>query len=176
MHLKSHRNVMSEPVDWLWTGRIALGNYRAIVDGDRDPEKACLTLDVCVRLCDRVCSLFLDLTCFSAAAYPQVPYRPPRRGWPPRPPPQARQPSSGQIPPRIPEQISRRSAARIKDRAQWQRRANDRHYFPRIKSTTQHPRTCGPGPRQWDRMSALSQLASSSAPASVGILSNARSL
>ena len=30
-------------------------------------------------------------------------------------------------------------------------------------STTQHPRTCGPGPRQWPRMSALSHPASCSA-------------
>ena len=32
-------------------------------------------------------------------------------------------------------------------------RPPDRYPFPSTKSTTQHPRTCGPGPRQWARMS-----------------------
>ncbi len=35
-----------------------------------------------------------------------------------------------------------------------------RHSLPSTRSTAQHPRTCGPGPRQWSRMSALSHPAS----------------
>jgi hypothetical protein len=34
------------------------------------------------------------------------------------------------------------------------------HAFPSTKSITQHPRTCGPSPRQWERMSSLSHPAS----------------
>ncbi|HKB35596.1 MAG TPA: biotin/lipoyl-binding protein [Gemmataceae bacterium] len=38
-----------------------------------------------------------------------------------------------------------------------------RHLLPSSRSTTQQPRTCGPPSRQWSRMSALSQPASSRA-------------
>lgn len=31
----------------------------------------------------------------------------------------------------------------------------DRYSLPSTRSTTQHPRTCGPLPRQWVRMSSL---------------------
>src|SRR5215813_2326338 len=39
------------------------------------------------------------------------------------------------------------------------------HSFPSTRSMTQHPLTCGPGPRRCDRMSALSQPLSSKASA-----------
>src|SRR5262249_55674005 len=41
------------------------------------------------------------------------------------------------------------------------------HPLPKTRSTTQQPRTCGPGPRQWLRMSSLSQPASCSASATL---------
>src|SRR5262245_61264988 len=47
--------------------------------------------------------------------------------------------------------------------------------LPSSKSTTQHPRTCGSGPRRWIRMSALSQPASSRASLRMGSRSKARS-
>ena len=37
--------------------------------------------------------------------------------------------------------------------------------LPSTKSTTQHPRTCGPGPRQWPKISSLSHPASCRASA-----------
>ena len=49
------------------------------------------------------------------------------------------------------------------------------HSFPSRRSTTQHPRTCGPAPRQWSRMSASVQPASSRASARIGMRSKARS-
>ncbi len=48
--------------------------------------------------------------------------------------------------------------------------------FPRMRSTTQQPRTCSPPPRQWARISALSQPASSRASARIGRRSKARSV
>src|SRR5262249_10931627 len=48
------------------------------------------------------------------------------------------------------------------------------HVFPSTRSTKQ-PLTCSPGCRQWVRMSALSQPASSRASARMGIRSKARS-
>src|SRR5262249_40021553 len=50
-----------------------------------------------------------------------------------------------------------------------------RYAQPITKSTTQQPRVCGPGPRQWCRMSSLSQSASSSASARTGIAEKSRS-
>ena len=47
--------------------------------------------------------------------------------------------------------------------------------FPSSRSTTQHPRACGPSPRQWASTSALSHPASSRASARIGSRSNARS-
>ncbi len=47
------------------------------------------------------------------------------------------------------------------------------HAFPNTRSTTQHPRTCGPSPRQWFSTSGLSHPASWSASARIGIRSNA---
>src|SRR5262245_36549004 len=49
------------------------------------------------------------------------------------------------------------------------RRPAYHHALPRTRSTTQQPRTCGPSPRQWLRMSELSHPASSSASARIGI-------
>lgn len=46
---------------------------------------------------------------------------------------------------------------------------------PRSKSSTQQPRTWGPGPRQWSSTSPLAHPASSSASAKIGIRSKARS-
>ena len=48
------------------------------------------------------------------------------------------------------------------------------HAFPSTRSTTQHPRTCGPGPRQWSRTSSLSHPASWSASARIGIAAKSR--
>ena len=49
------------------------------------------------------------------------------------------------------------------------------HAFPSTRSTTQHPRTCGPfASRQWLRMSSLSQPASWSASARIGIAEKSR--
>ncbi len=50
------------------------------------------------------------------------------------------------------------------------------HSFPSTKSTTQQPRTCSPGCRQWVSTSSLSQPASWRASARIGIRSKARSL
>ena len=47
--------------------------------------------------------------------------------------------------------------------------------FPSTRSTTQHPRACGPWSRQWVSTSALSHPASWSASARIGSRSNARS-
>src|SRR5262249_31678140 len=54
------------------------------------------------------------------------------------------------------------------------RHGADTHSLPNSRSTTQHPLTCGPGPRRCDRMSALSQPASSRASAKTARRSGSR--
>src|SRR5205823_1898984 len=51
---------------------------------------------------------------------------------------------------------------------------HDRHSLPSTKSTTQQPRTCGPSPRQWSRMSAFSHPASCSASDRIGMSEKSR--
>src|SRR5206468_3299028 len=46
--------------------------------------------------------------------------------------------------------------------------------LPRTRSTTQHPRTCGPGPRQWPSTSSLVHPASCSTSARMGIAPKSR--
>jgi hypothetical protein len=38
-----------EPLEWLWTGRLAFGKP-ALIDGDPDQGKSLLALDLCARL------------------------------------------------------------------------------------------------------------------------------
>jgi hypothetical protein len=49
MHLKPLSLLHSSPVDWLWTGRLALGKL-AMLDGDPGLGKSLLALDLCARL------------------------------------------------------------------------------------------------------------------------------
>jgi hypothetical protein len=49
MHVKPLSLLHSSPVDWLWTGRLALGKP-AMLDGDPVLGKSLLALDLCARL------------------------------------------------------------------------------------------------------------------------------
>ncbi len=62
--------------------------------------------------------------------------------------------------------LSRPTTARL--------RVLSRHSLSNTRSTTQHPRTCGPPRRQWSRMSSSLQPASWSASASIGIAEKSR--
>ena len=58
-----------------------------------------------------------------------------------------------------------------RDQQYWQRKLR----LPQHQIDTQHPRACGPGPRQWSSISSLSHPASWSASARIGRRSKARS-